>query len=120
MFSMPRRQREISDKVIGKTARYLFNEDIVKAEILTKLLDLQEKQEDVKTEDIVIAVQEDGKISTTSTNIIKQLNKLKSMGLVEVYTPIGLKRPKYWELTEVGRKVAEMIKSLQESGERRH
>ena len=116
---MPK-HRGISDKVIGKTARYLFNEDVVKAEILTRLLDLQEKQEDVKTEDIITAVQEGGKVNTTSTNIIRQLNKLKSMGLVEVYTPIGLKRPKYWELTEVGRKVAEMIKSLQGSEGQRH
>ncbi len=105
----------VTDQQIELTAKYLLSRDKLKAIILASLLKLSRENDIVTSDDVLSAVRkkiEELGMVYTSPNIVMQLNKLKKMGLVDYTTPIGLKKPKFWMLTDKGTKLAEKIIEL--------
>lgn len=110
---MKHKEAEIIDEVQLKvTVRTLVDNNITGAVILARLYRMLEDQEAVSTKDILSQSVEDIKKlyrPVSPRGLTPVLRRLEKSKLVESITPYGRKRPTYWRLTEIGKKVAERV-----------
>jgi len=102
----------INEIQLEVTVRTLLDNNTAGAIILARLYRMLENREAVATKDIISQSIEDIRRlykPLSPRGLTPVLRRLEKSKLVESITPYGRKRPTYWRLTEIGRKVAERV-----------